>query len=243
MALRIGNRVFDPGLLATATTLVLVLGLASLGRWQLARMHEKEALFAAFDAGTAATLPLSALAPERAQHYQHVAATGSYDSAHQVLLDNMTHDGRAGYHVVTPFAAVGGETLLVNRGWVPLGDSRDRLPDVKIEEGARTIEGRLGDLPAAGIALESPPARADAPWPRVLSFPKLSDVAAALDRPLAPWVLLLDRDQPDGFVREWRPATFPAARHLGYAVTWFALALTLIVIYVAVNLHRTSEAR
>lgn len=237
MALRIGNRVFAPGLLTTAATIVLVVALVSLGRWQLERMREKQALSAAFDAGAISTLPVEALTPDLAARYQHVVATGRYDSAHQILLDNMTHDGRAGFRVLTPLIAPGG-TLLVDRGWVPLGVTRDHLPDVSVTEGHRTIEGRLGELPAAGIELASEPAPASAPWPRVLSYPKLPEVAAALDRPLDPWLLLLDADQPDGFLREWRPTAFPPERHFGYAITWFTLATTLLVIYVAVNLRR-----
>lgn len=242
MTLRIGNRIFAPGLLATVATIVLVLALAGLGRWQLERMHEKQLLFAAFEAGANSTLLLATLTPELAVRYQHVVATGRYDSAHQVLLDNMTHDGRAGFRVLTPLVAPGG-TLLVDRGWVPLGVTRDQLPDVSVTESDRTVEGRLGELPAAGIELAAVPIPAHAPWPRVLSYPKLPELAAALDRPLDRWVLLLDADQADGFLREWRPATFPPERHLGYAITWFALAVTLLALYVVVNLRRAPGQR
>jgi cytochrome oxidase assembly protein ShyY1 len=31
-------------------------------------------------------------------------------------------------------------------------------------------------------------------------------------------------------------------RHIAYAVQWFALALTLAIIYVVTNLHRRTEA-
>lgn len=242
MALRVGNRVFAPRVLATLVMLLLVIALLSLGRWQLERMREKQALFAAFDAGATSTLQLSAVPLDQAHLYRHVSATGRYDSTHQILLDNMTHDGRAGFRVLTPLIAAGG-TLLVDRGWVPLGITRDQLPDVSVTEGDRTIQGRLGDLPAPGIELASAPTPANAPWPRVLSYPKLPELAAALDRPLDPWVLLLDSDQADGFLREWRPATFPPERHLGYAVTWFALAVTLLALYVVVNLHRAPAHR
>ncbi len=49
--------------------------------------------------------------------------------AHQFLLDNMTHAGRAGYEVLTPLLLDDGRVLLVNRGWLPLPDGRrDELP-------------------------------------------------------------------------------------------------------------------
>jgi len=236
MALRIGNRTFAPGILTTAVTIVLAIALASLGRWQLERMREKQALFAAFDAGSGETLHLSMVPPSEARRYQRVSAIGRYDSAHQVLLDNMTHDGRAGFHVLTPLVIDAGRTVLVNRGWVPLGPSRQQLPDVAVGESERTVVGRLNELPAAGIELASAPPTGV--WPRLISYPKMDELVAQLQRPLYPKVLLLDPDQPDGFAREWQPATFPPERHLGYAITWFALAFTLFVIYIATNLRR-----
>lgn len=239
MALRIGNRVFAPSVFTTLATIALGVALASLGRWQLERMHEKQALFAAFGAGATTTLRLSTVAPpDRADRYQHVSAIGRYDSAHQVLLDNMTHGGRAGFQVLTPLIVDAAPAVLVNRGWVALGARRDQLPDVSVPENERSVAGRLDELPAAGIELAAAPQAATAPWPRVASYPKMPELVRALDQPLYPRILLLDPGQADGFVREWRPATFPPERHLGYAITWFALALSLLVIYLVTNLQR-----
>jgi cytochrome oxidase assembly protein ShyY1 len=69
----------------------------------------------------------------------------------------------------------------------------------------------------------------------------MSDLREALQRPLDPRIILLDADQPDGLVREWRPSTIPPERHLGYAVTWFALAAALAVIYLVMNLRKDPD--
>jgi surfeit locus 1 family protein len=53
-------------------------------------------------------------------------------------------------------------------------------------------------------------------------------------------LVLLDPGEPDGYVRNWSAPGFPPMRHLGYAVQWFALALTLAVIYVVTNLRRAA---
>ncbi len=239
MPLRIGNRVFAPGVPLTVVTVVLLSLLLGLGRWQVARMHEKQALFAAFAAGDDATLDLSFVAPGSSR-YQRVGAIGRYDSEHQFLLDNLTHEGRAGYHVVTPLTIDEARTVLVDRGWIALGAQRDRLPDVRVATNERTVTGRLNELPRAGIELQAAPVASDAPWPRVVSYPKLAELELALGRPLYQGIVQLDADAPDGFVREWRPSTFPPERHLGYAVTWFTLAATLLAIYVVVGLRRAS---
>ena len=78
-------------------------------------------------------------------------------------------------------------------------------------------------------------------WPRVASFPSMPELERALGRPLYPQIVLLDADQPDGYVREWRPPGLPPERHLGYAVQWYSLATALVVIWIVVNTRRTAE--
>jgi len=224
-------------IVAVLVTIAAVSVLVSLGRWQLSRMHEKETLFAAFEAGsTQQVVDLSLLVPSGAPRWQRASTIGRYDSAHQFLLDNMTHQGQAGYQVVTPLVIDEGRTVLVNRGWVPAPALRADLPDVRVADDERAVVGMLNDLPAAGIALD---AATDAQaWPRVLNYPTLPQLEKALQRPVFPRVLQLDANQPDGFVREWRPSTFPPERHLGYAITWFGLAGVVIVLFFVTQLRR-----
>lgn len=238
--LRIGDREFAPAVLTTVVSAVLIVGLLGLGRWQLERMWEKQALFAAFAAGGAASVPLAEVPADGGERYQHVVAHGRYDGARQFLLDNMTHAGRAGYHVLTPLVTDAGRTVLVNRGWLPAGPTRADLPDIALGGERRRIAGRLDELPRAGIEL--PITSQGAEWPRVLSYPRMSDLSGALQRPLGPQIILLDPDQPAGFVREWRPAAVAPERHLAYAVTWFALAAALGVTYVVTNLRQADSS-
>src|SRR5262249_50742302 len=158
------------------------------------------------------------------------------DGEHQVLLDNMTHAGQVGYRVLTPLTYGVDRTVLVDRGWIPMGPSRALVPDARVSADARKVAGRLDELPRAGIHLAATPAP-NSPWPKVLSYPTMQEIHAVLPRVLFPYILLLDADQPDGYVREWQPSTFPPSRHLGYAITWFALAATLLVIYVGTHLR------
>ena len=153
-------------------------------------------------------------------------------------------DGRAGYFVITPFALSGGGWLLVNRGWVPVGASRRVLPDVAVAGGERTLRGRADHLPSAGIQMGRP-AELRPPFPTVANFPSHDDIAR-LVREVA-WspaaeVVLLDANQPDGYVRQWQAPGFPPLRHIAYAVQWFGLALALAVIYVVTNSRRRDPA-
>jgi surfeit locus 1 family protein len=238
--IKLGSRIFSPRPFTTVLTIALLAVLVSLGRWQLQRADQKRDLFDAFAKGADATRLIDLQTPPLPR-YQHLEARGRYDGSRQLLIDNMTStDGRAGYFVVTPFALAGGGWLLVNRGWVPLGSSRATLPAVDVAGDARRVFGRVDHLPSAGLRMGQPAALGP-PFPAVANFPSHSDVEQLLRE--TPWtraaeLVLLDADQPDGYLRQWQPPGFPPLRHTAYAVQWFGLALALGVIYLVTNLRR-----
>lgn len=237
MAITIGSRTFAPPLQATLLVLVGVVAVSHLGVWQLHRAAEKQALLDQIEAGETTTRTLTA--DSGAIHrYQTVTAEGRYDPAHQVLLDNMPSlQGMPGYRVLTPFELSSGGWVLVDRGWLPIGASRSVLPSIDVADAARTIVGRLDEIPRPGMRLGKAPDSAT--WPRVLNYPEHADLERVLDRPLGKRIVRLDPAQPDGYERTFamRP-DFGPNRHIAYAVQWFALAAAMLVIYVLVNLKR-----
>jgi surfeit locus 1 family protein len=242
VSIKIGSRIFAPRPFTTLLTLVLIALLISLGRWQLRRAEEKRVLFDSFAAGTDATLPIDLGTPPLSR-YQHIEASGHYDQARQILIDNMVNAGRAGYFVITPFALTGGGWVLVNRGWVPLGASRAERPAIAVAGDARRVRGRADNMPSPGIQMGTKGKLAP-PYPVVAAFPIHAEVAQLLGE--SSWtkaadLMLLDPGEPDGYVRQWSAPGFPPIRHIGYAVQWFALALTLLVIYVVTNLRHAAD--
>jgi surfeit locus 1 family protein len=234
LRLRIGRRVFAPGPAALLLAAVGVAAFTNLGLWQLDRAAAKRALAASFVRGDVAPQPLRS-GLERAPRYQRVRAGGRYDSAHQILLDNITQDGRVGFFVLTPLRRDDGTLLVVNRGWVPMGVSRSILPDVRVAEDERDVIGRMDELPRA--ALELPQGAAVHSWPLVLNFPSSVVLQMALSARVHPQILLLDEAAADGFHRNWRPPGFGPEKHVGYAVQWFALAVTTVVLLLLLNLR------
>lgn len=205
---------------------------SSLGLWQLGRAEEKRAIFAAYAAGAGET-PLEGLnAVDLAtQRYQLLRLHGHFDPAHQVLLDNISHAGRPGYQVLTPFVTVSGR-VLVNRGWMPADGDRTRLPRIEVTAGARTVTGRIDKLPRPALRLAGGTETPASPWPRRLLFPTVAEISAQTGHALRDFQLLLNPEEPDGFVREWRPALMEPETHLGYAIQWFGLATTVVVVFV-----------
>lgn len=215
---------------------------SSAGLWQLGRAAWKRELFAAYARGeqSAPRDGLVADADAAGERYRRLRVTGRYDAVRQVLLDNSVLDGRPGYQVLTPLRTSAG-AVLVNRGWVPADGDRHRLPDLAVDDAIRTLTGRLDFLPRPALRLDAAPPAADAAWPRLLSFPDSVGIAAQLGYPLRSYQLLLDPDERDGYRREWRPALMAPERHVAYAVQWFALAITVIVLFILMSFRNPKE--
>lgn len=228
---------FAPRPVPTLLTAVAVGLFASLGIWQLGRAGEKRALAADFSGGGPAVEWRQL--PADAPRYQRVTVRGQYDPAHQFLLDNMGHESVAGLQVLTPLLLDDGGAVLVNRGWVPWGPTRAVLPEVAVDAAPRTVVGRLDELPKPGIWLKAPPATG---WPRLVQYPKMQELAAALGRELAPRQVLLDPAVPDGYVRDWVVPGTTADRHLGYAVQWFAFAAVAAAIWLVLSFRKPGES-
>lgn len=238
----VARRKFSPPAWATIG-LVITCGLfVWAGLWQLDRRSQKQQLFAAFDDGDAAAIPVEWAAglPTAKSRYRRIEVDGNYDSRHQILLDSMMHLGRPGYHVLTPLQT-GEKAVLVNRGWVPANADRAVLPEVSVAEDRRRVSGRLDLLPRPGIRTAPRAIDARATWPRRLLFPTATEIGNELGYQPYEFQLLLDSDAGDGFVRDWRPAITGPERHTGYAIQWFGLALMLVIIYVFVNLKKAAD--
>jgi surfeit locus 1 family protein len=218
---------------STATTYAAIFGLlalaalfASLGTWQLRRAETSRATLTQFASGTSgdALASLPRVLDEDAR-FRRIELDGEFVTEPQFLLDNMLHEGAAGYHVLTALRVPGfAERVLVNRGWVPASVDRSVLPDVAVDGRRRPVSGRLERLPRPGLRLgREAPDRGAATV--VLQFPTAAELARRLGSPVFDYQLLLDAGAEDGYVRDWRAPGVPPERHLSYAGQWGALGL------------------
>lgn len=170
-----------------------------------------------------------------------VVLHGRYDLSHQILLDNRVHDARLGVEVFTPLRLDAGGTVLVNRGWLPMQRDRRQLPRAPGPEGHVSVSGLVAPPPSPGLRLGEVQKPDD--WPWLTPYLLMDLVRETLGQPLAASVVLLDPEAAGGFRREWAPAMLSPERHMGYAVQWFALGLTVAAIWLVLTIRRRKRER
>jgi surfeit locus 1 family protein len=207
--------------------------LLALGTWQLSRLAEKQALLAeiARRAG-APPVSLSEILSRRekgaAIEFVTVRMKGSFDHAserHKLAA----FEGSPGWQIITPFRSDEGIVALVDRGVVP-ADLRD--PSARKENPLPmefTTVVRAHDHERGFFDPENDVDGNIWYWWDVPAM--LSSVAIAPDMKVAPFILQeLPGSDPDAFPRASKPDIQLANNHLQYAITWFSLALVLLVI-------------
>lgn len=135
----------------TLVALVLIPVMIELGFWQFHR-HERRVAQNTLIADNleARPVPVEELTSPghvvpREDYWRRVTATGTFDTAHEVVVRRRTSsDDRVGAHVLTPLVLKDGRIVLVNRGWVPAAANQRDYPDVPpAPRGEVTVTGRL----------------------------------------------------------------------------------------------------
>lgn len=234
------NYRFKPSLRLTALTLILLPILISLGIWQLHRADYKAHLQAQYN--TRAQMPprwLSLVIPQADNHYLPVKLQGRFDTQHLIFLDNKIHNHQPGYQVLSPLRYDPQQpAVLVNLGWIAQGRDRSHLPSLKLPTEAVLLAGIIAKLPQKGFALGANTDLHYQTWPLRLQQLDKDYLTQKLGYPIQPFMILLAPAQPYGFVRDWAPASLNPQMHLGYAVQWFALAVTLVILFIISSLKR-----
>jgi len=232
---------FRPGLVPTFGFIVALPALIALGIWQLNRASEKEALQNEYDARSQqAPIALGAKTVDRDKiRYYQVSATGTYDYAHQFLVDNRVLDTKVGYYVVTPLKIRGSNALvLVNRGWVIGNPDRRILPKAEGPRGLVQVEG-VAVVPHDKVFQLAKEPEIGTQWPTVWQRVNIQRFADAVKQPVQPFVILLSPDsKAGGYTRKWKRLDTGIAINEGYAFQWFSMALALTGIFFLVNLKK-----
>lgn len=212
-------------IVALLAGLVATVAFVVLGLWQLDRAALKAGLLLRHGAG-GETVSLPPLADAQALEALRARATGVWLAERTVWIDNRTHAGRAGVHLLTPLRLADGTLLFVNRGWAPMPADRAQLPRPALAEGVVTLAGLAAQPRSGGFSLGNGESSPDL-WPRIEAARLAARAAGA---PFYPQVLELETDLGDGLVRSWAPPALGPDRHRAYAAQWFSFAAIAAVL-------------
>ena len=227
-----------------AMLVVAAIGI-SLGQWQLRRAAEKEAIEQRIKLQEQAPpLRLDGAAAQAgdadAIELRNVTVRGEFVPGWTIYLDNRPHDGKPGFHVLTPLKIEGsGRHIIVARGWTPR-DVADRSRIAPIATPAGTVEIAGTARSHASRLLQLGQAAALKPGAIVQNL-DVAALAQASGMEIEPFIVEQTGSAGDGLVRDWPRPSLGIDRHLGYAFQWFALAATALLFFVVTGFKRGSK--
>lgn len=242
--MRIGSFEFSPSLWPTLMVLLLLPLFFSLSFWQLHRADQKAILSDLFEKRQyAAAVELNKENDLRVRQdqllWRRIKAQGRFSKGINILLDNQVVNGIAGYFIYTPFHIEHKrDWILVNRGWIAVGDSRERIPNVSAPAEILIVSGNIKPPPRTGILLaDNTVEQIDQRTFRVQKL-VLDEIEEFTGVSLLPYVLRMSAESPAGFKRNWPPPGIGPERHRGYAFQWFMIGAVLLFIYLILNVKR-----
>jgi surfeit locus 1 family protein len=234
---------FRPQFWPTLFAVPIVILCLGLGAWQIQRLHWKEGLIAARAAAVAAPaipVPQHDVVP-RTLEFRHVTDEGVFLNDKEIFLGATSEGGESGYQILTPLREPGGRIVFVNRGFIP-SELKDRSKRMAGEPtGPVRIKGLLRFPPAGRPNWFLPDNRPDLNYWFWVDLPAMAG-ADKLER-VAPFYIDADATpNPGGWPRGGVTRLALPNNHLQYAITWFSLAVAMIVIYVLFH-RRNAETR
>lgn len=235
--MQIGNFRFEPSLLAVVMTVLSVGVFGYLSVWQLGRADERKQLLdqvlqkaamqvADFDATTINS---------ESDTYRRFRLQGSFLNQHQVLLDNIVRNGKAGYEVITPFKTPDA-VVLVNRGWIEAGRDRRVLPDVSLETESLTVVASMSQ-PRSAPVVGNNVVESGIRW----TYLDLDHYRSVSGLEVPSYVMLLSADSGPGYDRNWPEVKDKSGMHIGYAIHWAAFALIALATFLGLNIKRVKQ--
>ncbi|WP_299480399.1 SURF1 family protein [uncultured Roseibium sp.] len=228
-------------LVVPAIAAVLALGiLLNLGFWQLNRLEWKQDLISKVEAGVTKP-PVDAPAPRSEKlgdefDYLRVKVTGEYLDGNTFYYTSLSDPvGRAegpGLMTYAPFRTLEGWTVLINRGFMPQGlDDPAREAALDAPGGQLELTGLLRLSEQPNWTTPTPDA-SDRIW-FARDTGAMAQVLGLENQTVAPYSIDIDASYtPEGgFPQAGETIVRFKNDHLGYALTWFGLAATLIGVF------------
>lgn len=238
LAFPVAGGTFTARLWPSVLTLIMLVVLLGLGKWQVERLHWKQNLIHEISLRLQMQpVEIAAITDPQNSEYRPVRAFGQFQPGQELYLHGFSLKGEGGYHVLSPLKLTNGGYLLVDRGWVPLNQ---RDPDT------RPNGQNYNPTWVTGL-LRLPHHYWMQPKNDVLTNDWYGlDLKAMADHDglsnFLPYILEADATPNDGgYPLGGQTRVELPNNHFVYAFIWYSLAFALLVIYGVQGWKRKSD--
>ena len=195
-----------------------ILVFVGLGTWQIIRLNWKNNLILEIE--KALKNPPVELVQSNEENFLKIKTSGSIDFDKQIYLYNLNDSGTPGFEVINPLT-ISDENYLINRGWIPFekkGTQEINVFDQKNIVGTLKLQGRKNIFKPDNDLDENY-------W---FSLNR-EDILKFTGKNFSKYIIYLD-----GSYQLPRPKKITANisnNHQKYAITWFSLALSILLLY------------
>jgi surfeit locus 1 family protein len=215
-----------------------------LGFWQLDRADQKKIINMAFvERQNQPAIPLNKETlqmPIKDIIWHHVKISGEFLNDKNIILDNQVIQEKAGFQIYTPFKILdSNRTILVNRGWYPLSNSRNDVPNISPIKGVQAIEGEINQIPSSGITLGKIVTEKLDESSFRLQRMDYEVLCSLIDKDLVKYVVKLKKPIFDKtYIIDSSMPVPDSDKNYGYAFQWFAMAFTLFIIFIRLGIKK-----
>ena len=195
-----------------------ILVFIGLGTWQIIRLNWKNNLILEIE-NSLKNSPVE-LAQSKKENFLKIKTSGSVDFNKQIYLYNLNESGTPGFEVINPIM-IGDENFLINRGWIPF--EKKGIQEINVFDQ----ENIIGTLKLQGRKnIFKPDNDLDENYWFSLNR---EDILKFTGKNFSKYIIYLD-----GNYQLPRPKKITANisnNHQKYAITWFSLALSILLLY------------
>ncbi len=190
----------------------------ALGSWQIIRLNWKLELIKQIETSLK-DIPVN-LSNSKHKNYLRIKTRGSIDFEKQIYLYNLNEKGKPGFEVINPLK-VGNNNYLLNRGWIPFNKKEDETINV-IDENY--INGVLRKQIKPNM-FKPENDLSENYWFTL----DRDDIFKFTGKNFSPYVIYLSGNNE--FPKPKSITANISNNHKKYALTWFSLAISILLIY------------
>ncbi|MDC3179976.1 SURF1 family protein [Candidatus Pelagibacter sp.] len=195
-----------------------ILVFIGLGTWQIIRLNWKNNLILEIE--NSLKNPPVELAQSNKENFLRIKTSGSIDFDKQIYLYNLNESGTPGFEVINPIT-IGDENFLINRGWIPF-EKKDTKEINVFDQiniiGTLKLQGRKNIFKPDNDLDENY-------W---FSLNR-EDILKFTGENFSKYIIYLDGNYQ--FPRPKKITANISNNHQKYAITWFSLALSILLLY------------